>query len=294
MEESRLFAIKAEEERKLAAIKAEEERKLAAIKAEEERKRQELMTKRVKSLLEKNENFVTDNQLEMLWVKPGSFMMGTVSEHDDASQHKVTLTKGFYLGKYEVTQAQYEAVRKWNPSNFKGADRPVDYVNWNDAVDFCEVLTEMEKKAGRVPEGMSYQLPTEAQWEYACRAGTTGKFSWGSKVREHNANYHRNVGETTPVGKYPANPWGFHDMQGNVSEWCADWYFEDYPLGRSPVTDPTGHPTGIISKYRDQSRVMRGGDYKTDLSWGNSGSAQRNYSEPDTRLEMFGFRVCLF
>jgi formylglycine-generating enzyme required for sulfatase activity len=263
-----------EKERRLAAIKAEEQRELAVIRAEEERKRQELITKRVKPLIEKRENFVTDKKLEMLWVKPGAFMMG-----DTGEPHQVTLTKGFYLGKYEVTQAQWERVMVNNPSYFKGADRPVGKVSWNDAVEFCKKLTEMEKKAGRVPQGMCYQLPTEAQWEYACRAGTTTVYSWGDTITKTNANYRKNVVETTPVGKYSANPWGFHDMHGNVSEWCADWY-GDYPSGA--VTDSEGPASG-------SPRVMRGGScYNTGS---NLRSARRNGITPSFRYNGLGFRV---
>ena len=210
----------------------------------------------------------------MLWVKHGAFMMG-----DKGKQHHVPLTKGFYLGKYEVTQAQWERVMGNNPSKFKGADRPVEHVSWNDVVEFCKKLTEMEKKAGRVPQGMSYQLPTEAQWEYACRAGTSTMYSWGDSISSSNANYDENVDETTPVGKYPANPWGFHDMHGNVWEWCADWY-ADYPSGS--VTDPIGPASG-------SSRVIRG------ASWTNGRhmtlrSADRLYY-PSYRTNSVGFRV---
>jgi formylglycine-generating enzyme required for sulfatase activity len=155
------------------------------------------------------DNFtVPEFNLDMIWLKPGTFMMGSpVSERGlDEIQHQVTLTQGFYLGKYEVTQAQWERVMGNNPSHFKGANRPVEQVSWNDAVDFCKKLTEMEKKAGRVPEGMSYQLPTEAQWEYACRAGTTTAFSWGNDINPTRANYYfANIGQTSNVGNYAAN-----------------------------------------------------------------------------------------
>ena len=121
-------------------------------------------------------------------------------------RHQVTLTKGFYLGKYEVTQAQWEQVMGSNPSEFKGADRPVEQVSWNDAVEFCKKLTVMEKRAGRVPQGMIYQLPTEAQWEYACRAGTTTEYWWGDTITKTNANY-RDSGlkQSRDVGKYSSN-----------------------------------------------------------------------------------------
>jgi formylglycine-generating enzyme len=232
------------------------------------------------------ENFtVPDLNLTMIWVEPGTFMMGSPETEEmrrkDETQHQVTLTEGFYLGKYEVTQAQWKRVMGSNLSKFKGADRPVEEVSWYDAVEFCEKLTEMENKAGRVPEGMAYQLPTESQWEYACRAGTTTVYSWGDSISSKNASYSRDINRdgTTPVGKYPANPWGFHDMHGNVDEWCADWY-DDYPSGA--VTNPEGPASG-------SARVGRGG------SWYRGGaglrSAKRASIPPSYRHNARGFRV---
>ena len=178
---------------------------------------------------------ISDVGLEMLWLKHGTFTMGSpkseAKRNEDEIQHQVTLTKGFYLGKYEVTQAQWERVMGNNPSHFKGADRPVEQVTWNYAVEFCKKLTEMEKKAGRVSQGMSYQLPTAAQWEYACRAGTTTAYSWGNDINPTRANYYYSYfGQTSNVGKYAANPWGFFDMHGNVWEWTADLHDASYPI----------------------------------------------------------------
>ena len=211
--------------------------------------------------------------LTMIWVKPGTFMMGSPESEagrlwgasgrrrqSDEVQHEVTHTKGFYLGKYEVTLAKWKKVMGNNPNRFKGADRPVETVEYWSVIEFCKKLTEMEKKAGRVPEGMAYQLPTEAQWEYACRAGTTTAYSWGTTIAAANAAYNYDPKETTPVGRYPANPWGFHDMHGNVSEWCADWY-GPYPIGS--VTNPEGPASG-------SHRVYRGG------CWSAMGSACRS------------------
>ena len=162
---------------------------------------------------------ITDLSLEMLWVKPGTFMMG-----EKGNQYQVTLTEGFYLGKYEVTQAEWEQVMGNNPSHFKGADKPVEKVSFNDVVEFCNKLTEIEKKVGRLPEGMSYQLPSEAQWEYACRAGTSTNYSWGDEIDVKLANYQESgLKKTKAVGSYRPNPWGFYDMHGNISEFCADW-----------------------------------------------------------------------
>lgn len=276
-EAQELARIRAELERE----RREEERRLAAIRAEEERKqeaqREELRVRDTSAAFAKlGDRFtISDLGLEMLWVKHGTFMMG-----DKGEQHHVTLTNGFYLGKYEVTQAQWERVMGNNPSNFEGADRPVEQVSWNDAVEFCKKLTEMEKKAGRVPQGMSYQLPTDAQWEYACRAGTSTMYSWGDSISSKNASYDRDFDDgTTPVGKYPANPWGFHDMHGNVYEWCADWYGE-YPS--SSVTNPIGPASGSI-------RVARGGSWRLGGTYLRS--AKRYGHPPSSRNNLIGLRV---
>ena len=245
---------------------------------------QEEAPKEAPFAIKPGENFtVPDLNLTMIWVEPGTFMMGSpVSEAgriQNEIQHQVTLTKGFYLGKYEVTQAQWSRVMGNTPSFFKGADKPVEQVSWNDAVEFCKKLTEMEKEAGRIPQGMSYKLPTEAQWEYACRAGTSTMYWWGDSISSSNANYGNSVRETSPVGKYPANPWGFYDMHGNVWEWSADWY-DDYPSGS--VTNPIGPASGSY-------RVHRGG------SWHNGGanlrSAERTIITPSDRSNNLGFRV---
>jgi formylglycine-generating enzyme required for sulfatase activity len=226
---------------------------------------------------------IPDLDLTMIWVEPGTFMMGSPetekSRTGNETQHEVTLTNGFYLGKYELTQAQWEKVMGSDPSRFKGADRPVENVSWNDVVAFCKNLTEMEKKVGRVPKGMAYQLPTEAQWEYACRAGTTTKYSWGDSINASNANYDENLDETTPVGKYPANPWGFHDMHGNVWEWCVDRY-GTYPTGL--VTDPLDAASGL-------TRVTRGGSLRHVGSLLRS--AKRRTDAPRSRIDVLGFRV---
>ena len=151
------------------------------------------------------------------------------------------------MGKYEVTQAQYEAVMTGNsdglsatPSNWpNNADRPVEKVSWDDIQKFLTRLNAQE--AGNIPAGWAYVLPTEAQWEYACRAGTTTAYSWGVDINSSDANYNSNIGQTADVGQYSANPWGFFDMHGNVWEWTADWYAA-YSSGAQ--TDPEGPATG--------------------------------------------------
>jgi formylglycine-generating enzyme required for sulfatase activity len=201
--------------------------------------------------------------LDMLWCKPGTFMMGSpVGEKKrlaDETQHEVTLTQGFWLGKHEVTQAQWEKVMTHggaNLSRFRGATLPVEFVSWGSAMKFCQKLTQIEKTAGRLPEGWIYTLPTEAQWEYACRAGTTTAYSFGDEITPKQANFSRKIGKTTEVGTYPANAWGFHDMHGNVWEWCRDWY-GDYPGGK--VSDPVGPSVGQHFVGFGPKRVLRGG-----------------------------------
>jgi formylglycine-generating enzyme required for sulfatase activity len=231
--------------------------------------------------------------MDMLWVPAGTFTMGSpVTEAGRGAskeqEHNVTLTKGFYLGKYEVSQAQYEAVMTGNtnslsptPSQFSGNNRPVENVSWDDAQVFLTRLNAAEQAAGRLPSGSSYVLPTESQWEYACRAGTTTAYSWGGDINSSRANFDQSgLSQTRDVGQYSANPWGFYDMHGNVWEWTADWYQATYPTGT--VTDPTGSASG-------PHRVLRGG------SWLYHGtvlrSAERYDRHPGNRDNTLGFRV---
>jgi formylglycine-generating enzyme required for sulfatase activity len=236
---------------------------------------------------------IADLSLEMLWVKPGTFEMG----FSDKTRHTVTLTQGFHLGKHEVTQSQWGKVMGSNPSRFKGVSRPVEAVSWHSVTSFCDKLTASERAGGRLPAGMTYQLPTEAQWEYACRGGTKTAFSFGEASGElhRHANYadlntdygwsdkaHDDGYEnTSPVGSYKANGWGFYDMHGNVYEWCADWY-GDYPTGA--VRDPIGHAVGAY-------RVLRGGAWIG--SAGNARSAIRDGGEPANSDDGLGFRLSL-
>jgi len=225
--------------------------------------------------------------LEMIWVEPGTFTMGQSDISNASPEHNVTLTQGFYLGKYEVTQAQYEAVMTGNtdglsatPSQWpNNPDRPVEKVSWEDIQVFLTRLNAQQ--AGNIPEGWAYVLPTEAQWEYACRAGTTTAYSWGDSISASDANWNHgaDANQTENVGQYSANPWGFFDMHGNVWEWTADWYAA-YSSGAQ--TDPEGPAAG-------SSRVSRGGSWNypgTDLR-----SASRHFHTPSTRLNSFGFRV---
>ena len=230
--------------------------------------------------------------LEMIWVSPGTFIMGSpISEanRDPAeTEHNVTLTKGFYLGKYEVTQAQYAAVMTGNaqglsptPSQYSGnPNRPVELVSWDDVQIFLSRLNAAEQAAGRLPSGWSYVLPTEAEWEYACRAGTNTVYSWGATIAPSNANYSSSgFGQTRDVGQYAANPWGFFDMHGNVYEWVADRY-GTYPA--VPVTDPTGSALG-------SDRVYRGSSWSNDAM--HLRAAKRDNSAPSSRSHYVGFRL---
>ena len=232
------------------------------------------------------ENYVGGSGLEMIWVEPGTFTMGSPGSEPERgsneTQHEVTLTQGYWLGENEVTQALYEEVMGVNPSQFKGPNLPVEMVSWDEAIAFIEKLTQRESEAGRLPEGIGYSLPTEAQWEYACRAGTTTAYSFGATITPEQANFKDSgLNKTTDVGSYPANAWGFHDLHGNVWEWTADW-FGNYPAGA--VSDPAGTETGSV-------RVYRGG------SWYNFGrdmrSAYRYRRTPDDRLDRLGFRLSL-
>ena len=232
--------------------------------------------------------------LDMIRIEPGTFMMGSpedeLGRRNDEVQHQVTLTQGYWLGQYEITQAQYKAIMKVNPSSFIGADLPVDTVSWNDAMEFCKKLTEIEKAAGRLPKGYEYTLPTEAQWEYACRAGTTTALNSGKNLSDKEKcpemdevgwYYYNSDDKTHPVGQKQPNAWGLYDMHGNVFEWCLDWK-GDYPT--SSVTDSTGPSTGSY-------RVFRGGSWISHAYYCRS--ARRDYYYPGSRAGNFGFRVAL-
>src|ERR1017187_5747238 len=180
--------------------------------------------------------FTNSIGMKFVWISPGSFMMGSPKEEkeriDNESQHKVTLSRGFYMGVYTVTQEQWKEVMGNNPSHFKGVKNlPVERVSWDDCQQFIKKLREKDTKA--------YRLPSESEWEYSCRAGTKTPFHFGETISTDQANYNGDFiygngkkgvyrQKTTPVGSFPANAWGFHDMHGNVFQWCEDWY-ADYP-----------------------------------------------------------------
>ena len=212
--------------------------------------------------------------IEMIWCAPGSFMMGSpldeAGRFEDEPIHPVTLTKGFWLGKYEVTQAQWESVMSENRSRFKGADRPVDNISWDDCKRFVSKVN--------VALGGKARMPTEAEWEYACRAGSSAPVS-GNGHLDDMAWYDNNSGsQTHSVGKNQPNAWGFFDMHGNVLEWCFDWFSK--PDGQA--VDPKGPPVGSF-------KILRGGCwffYERDCR-----SAYRLKREPGIRNSIYGFRL---
>ena len=267
-------------------------------------------TDELETMLKENFSITLANgvTMDMIWIEPGTFMMGSpvgeLGRDDDETQHRVTLTKGYWLGKYEVTQEQYKAIMGNNPSKFAGNNLPVEQVSWDDAMEFCRKLTD--KLGDTLPKGYKCSLPTEAQWEYACRAGTTSSLNSGKNVTSAEKGekgvcdnldevgwYWMNGGMknwnggnnpsicTHPGGMKKPNAWGLYDMHGNVCEWCLD-----APLvyTSSSVTDPKGSSTG-------KSRVFRGGSW--DLNPRYCRSALRFGHTPDYRYYHLGFRLAL-
>jgi len=230
--------------------------------------------------------FTNDLGMTFVWIAPGPFMMGSPKDEperdDDETLHQVTLTRGYYLQTTQVTQGQWRAVMGDNPSGFQdGGDTcPVESVSWDDAQEFIQKLNQRGDR-------ITYGLPTEAQWEYAARAGTRTPFFFGGQLSTDQANYNGkypmpggSTGEyrekTVPVGSFPANAWGLYDMHGNVHEWCQDWYGE-YPSG--PVEDPTGPSSG----------VGRGGSWFSSARYCRS--ARRSSRHPDARDNYLGLRL---
>ncbi|HYV39848.1 MAG TPA: formylglycine-generating enzyme family protein [Gemmataceae bacterium] len=243
--------------------------------------------------------------MKLTWIAPGKFMMGSTAAEiasvqkeaknnwydNEGPQHEVEISKGFYLGVFPVTQAQYRQVMGKNPSWFssdgggkddvaglKTDDFPVEMVSWGDAKEFCKKLSKSE--------GKTYRLPTEAEWEYACRAGTRTHFATGdgeAALKKAGWFEGNSGGRTQRVGQLAANAWGLHDMHGNVCQWCEDWFEPDY-YQNSPKKDPTGPAIG-------ECRVLRGGSYRF-IAWGCR-CATRIYGRHDNEDNDCGFRVVL-
>jgi formylglycine-generating enzyme required for sulfatase activity len=225
--------------------------------------------------------------MKFVYVPPGSFSMGSNDSDSYSSErpvHRVIISRGYWIGKYEVTQSEYQLIIGSNPSKFKGSNNPVDKVSWNDAVKFCQKLTARERDDGRLPSGFEYRLPTDAEWEFAARGGTKSrgyKFS-GSDNANNVAWYLSNSrGETHEVGTKSGNELGLYDMSGNVWEWCHDWRRS---YNSSSLTDPMGPQTGT-------SRVYRGGSWVRSAA--SSRSTYRSSKQPGRARDDLGFRVVL-
>ncbi len=241
-------------------------------------------------------------KMRLVLVPAGKFMMGSPATEagrssDEGPQHEVTISKSFYMGVFEVTQEQYEQVMGVNHSGFKGAKNPVETVSWDEAVEFCKKLSART--------GKKVMLPTEAQWEYACRAGTTTAFHTGDALEPEQANVNipqtsspgvwdaimawvgkssaqQTIYGTTPAGNFPPNGFGLYDMHGNVWELCSDCYADSY--ANAKTQNPTGPDSG-------SGRVIRGGSWRHNLY--NCRSARRGWQLPVIRANFFGFRVAV-
>jgi formylglycine-generating enzyme required for sulfatase activity len=251
-----------------------------------------------------------DLKLKLVWCPQGSFKMGAPKAEGGQEPIEVTLTRGYWLGQYEVTQSEWRAVMNtepWKDDRLRrralggsgpkvvkeGADFPATFISWDDVIDFCRKLTERERQAGRLSNDWEYTLPTEAQWEYACQAGTETKFSFGddeskfgeyawfagntrdNRKRQGEAHAHR-------VGQKKPNPWGLYDMHGNVKEWCRAIYTETLPGGSDPEVNPD-------ERTEASTRLVRGGGW-----FGGAflcTSAFRGWASPSERGYYQGFRI---
>jgi formylglycine-generating enzyme len=234
-------------------------------------------------------DFTNSLGMKFVWIPSGKFMMGSPKQEEERlsneAQHNVTLSNGFFMGIHLVTQEEWQTVMGNKPSGFKGEKNlPVDSVSWNDCQEFIKKLREKDEKP--------YRLTSEAEWEYCCRAGTTTPFNFGGTISTDQANYCGNLTygngkkcinreRTTPVGTFPANAWGLHDMHGNLWEWCQDCC-GDYP--QNDVVDPQG------SESEADHRILRGGSWYSydDMCR----SARRSGSEPAYSTTLIGFRIC--
>jgi len=241
------------------------------------------------------------------WCPPGRFTMGSPASEPgrraDEAQVDVTLSRGFWMAALETTQGEWRRIhgaptaRPLEDAFGLGDGMPVYWVSYFDAEAYCQALTRRARRAGTLPEGWACRLPTEAQWEYACRAGTTAATAFGDRVRRGDANFKidprldgegpPSPGRATPAGALRANAWGLHDMYGNVFEWCRDWYHATLPGGADPDVQVKGEP----NRDGSYSRVRRGGAWNDEAHWCRS--ALRLRYEPERSSDHIGFRVAL-
>ncbi len=230
--------------------------------------------------------------IDFAHIKAGKFIIGSPrierGRDKDEIQKELTIDSDFYMAKYELTQAQYSYIMDENPSHFQGKNRPVENVTWDSAMLFCEKLNALTE--GMRPEGYVYTLPSEAQWEYACRAGSTTPFYFGDSLSDSQANFDGNypykapkgkfLEQTVDVGSYPANAWGLYDMHGNVWEWTIGWYMQNYK----------GEPTVAVAE-ENIAHVARGGGWECYAL--NCRSAFRRVLPVEGKTSEIGFRLVL-
>jgi sulfatase modifying factor 1 len=240
----------------------------------------------------------------LCWCPPGRFVMGSPAgergRRADEAQVEVTLSKGFWTGKWEVTQGQWKQLmgkfpdRPPSPEFGEGDTVPVYWINFDEAERYCAELSRKGHRSGTLPETWEFRLPTEAQWEYACRAGTSSATIFGDSLARHQANFAPEatdhsvgvIGASRNAGSYPANPWGIHDMHGNVWEWCRDYYHPRLPGG----TDPDLYEMkGTPNRDGTYSRVRRGGAW-IEPEWACRSACRLRY-ESHRRSDHIGFRV---
>jgi sulfatase modifying factor 1 len=235
-------------------------------------------------------------EIEFAWCPAGEFLMGSPESEEgrsaDEKVHKVILTQGFWMARTETTQKQWKAVMGGgnNPSEWSGlTDLPVENVHWGDAIGFCARINQ--KFDGDLPEGFKFTLPTEAQWEYACRAGTTTPFSFGATLTSRQANFDGSepygveeegpfIEKTSKAKSFQPNAWGIYDMHGNLAEWCLD----GFAAYEGEATDPLAPATGLY-------RILRGGSWRSEGAFLRS--AYRSRPKPELKLNNIGFRIVL-
>ena len=231
------------------------------------------------------DKIIPDLGMKLVHIAPGSFEMGSNKDTNSKPVRNVTIHKEYWIGKYEVTQNEYQKIMGTNPSRFKSPNKPVEKVSWHDAISFCKKLTKRERKAGRLPPGYTYQLPTEAEWEYAARGGKRSKnykFSGSESLLKVAWTYKDSKKQTHEVGKKTANELGIYDMSGNVYEWCMDDWHADYSNAPSAANR--------WGKGNIPLRVRRGGGWKKKYV---HQVTHRSYSPPSRKYDYLGFRIVL-